>query len=112
MPTYRYEARGTGGKSTSGVVSAPTLAAASEQLRAKGEYIIHLAPAVEQGVKGKGGLASLNYSFGPSARDVVNFTGQLAVMIRAGISIRAAIGGIADQVENPKFKKMLQQMRR
>ena len=33
-------------------------------------------------------------------------------MIRAGISIRAAIEGIADQVENPKFKAMLVQMKK
>jgi type IV pilus assembly protein PilC len=33
-------------------------------------------------------------------------------MIRAGISIRAAIEGIADQVENPKFKTMLVQMKK
>jgi type II secretory pathway component PulF len=51
-------------------------------------------------------------AFGPSAKDVQNFTSQLAVMIRAGISIRSAIEGIADQVENPKFKAMLVQMKR
>ena len=33
-------------------------------------------------------------------------------MIRAGISIRAAIEGIADQAENPKFKAMLVQMKK
>ena len=33
-------------------------------------------------------------------------------MIRAGISIRAAIEGIADQVENVKFRKMLSQMKK
>lgn len=108
MPTYRYEARASGGKTTSGVVTAPTLAAASEQLRARGEFIVHLAPAVEQSRKGGG----LSFSMGPSQKDVLNFTSQLAVMIRAGISIRAAIEGIADQVENPRFKQMLQQMKR
>lgn len=108
MPTYRYEARASSGKTTSGVVTAPTLAAASEQLRARGEFIIHLAPAVES--SRKGGQFSL--SFGPSQRDVLNFTSQLAVMIRAGISIRAAIEGIAEQVENPRFRAMLQQMKR
>src|SRR5204863_4687103 len=51
-------------------------------------------------------------SFGPGQKDVQVFTSQLAVMIRAGISIRAAIEGIADQVENPKFKKMLVQMKK
>ena len=45
--------------------------------------------------------------FGPALKDVQNFTSQLAVMIRAGISIRAAIEGIAEQIENPKFKEML-----
>jgi type IV pilus assembly protein PilC len=34
-------------------------------------------------------------------------TTQLAVMIRAGISLRAALEGIADQTENVKFKRVL-----
>jgi type IV pilus assembly protein PilC len=51
-------------------------------------------------------------SFGPGLKDVANFTSQLAVMIRAGISIRSAIEGIADQAPNPKFRQMLIQMRK
>src|SRR4051794_13781310 len=110
MPTYRYESKNAAGKVTSGVLQAGDLAAASAQLRSRGEYILALAPA-DSGVK-KAGLSSLNLSFGPSAKDVCNFTSQLAVMIRAGISIRAAIEGVADQTENPKFKQMLVQMRK
>ena len=34
---------------------------------------------------------------------MLNFTTQLAVMIRAGITLRAALDGIADQTEHPKF---------
>jgi len=111
MPTYRYESKSAAGKVTAGVISAATLAAASQQLRARGEYILALAPAGDSGAK-KGGLLSMELSFGPSAKDVQAFTSQLAVMIRAGISIRAAIEGISDQVENPKFKKMLVQMKK
>ncbi|HWP40743.1 MAG TPA: type II secretion system F family protein [Tepidisphaeraceae bacterium] len=110
MPTYRYEAKDASGKVTAGVLSAASLQAASQQLRARGEYILSLAPADEGGRKRQ--LLNIQISFGPSARDVQNFTSQLAVMIRAGISIRAAIEGIAEQVENPKFKKMLQQMKK
>jgi type IV pilus assembly protein PilC len=110
MPTYRYESKNSAGKVTQGVLQAADLASASQQLRARGEYILMLAPA-DSGVK-KSGLSSLNISFGPSAKDVCNFTGQLAVMIKAGISIRAAIEGVADQTENPKFKQMLVQMRK
>jgi type IV pilus assembly protein PilC len=57
-------------------------------------------------------LKALNYTSGPGPRDILNFTTQLAVMVRAGISIRAAIEGIADQAENPKLRQMLQSIRR
>src|SRR6476469_2825041 len=109
MPTYRYESRNAAGKVQAGILSAPDLASASQQLRSRGEYILALAPA-----DGAAKKNSLNFSitFGPSAKDVQNFTSQLAVMIRAGISIRAAIEGIADQAQNPKFKAMLVQMKK
>jgi type IV pilus assembly protein PilC len=109
MPTYRYESKNSAGKITAGVLTAATLAAASQQLRERGEYIITLAPADGDGKKKS---FNLNVAFGPGAKDIQNFTAQLSVMIRAGISIRAAIEGIADQVENPKFKVMLIQMRK
>src|SRR5256885_1161894 len=109
MPSYRYETSGAGGKVNTGIVQAADLAAASQQLRARNEFIIPLVPAESIGPKG---AINLSFSFGPGAKDVQNFTSQLAVMIRAGISIRAAIEGISDQVENPNFKKMLVQMKR
>ena len=110
MPTYRYEARNAAGKVTTGTLQAADLSAASAQIRAKGEYIVQLA--VADNVAKKSGLMNVSFSFGPSAKDIQNFTSQLAVMIRAGISIRAAIEGIADQAENPKFKAMLTQMKK
>lgn len=110
MPSYRYEVKDAAGKVTAGVLNAATLAAASQQLRARGEFILALAPADDASKKSK--LLNFQLAFGPGARDVQNFTSQLAVMIRAGISIRSAIEGISDQVENPKFKKMLVQMKK
>jgi len=109
MPTYRYESKTSAGKIMSGVLSAATIAAASQQLRDRGEYILALAP-VDTSIKKTG--VSFSLSMGPSAKDIQNFTSQLSVMIRAGISIRAAIEGISEQVENPKFKEMLVQMKR
>src|SRR3954470_21214454 len=111
MPTYRYESKDKSGKVQAGVINAANMAAASTQLRARGEYILALAPADDPSLKKRGSL-NLDISFGPGLKDVQNFTSQLSVMIRAGISIRAAIEGISDQVENPKFKKMLIQMKK
>jgi type IV pilus assembly protein PilC len=109
MPTYRYESRSAAGKVQAGLVSAPNLAAASQQLRARGEYILTLAPG--EAVARKSAL-EFSINFGPGLKDIQNFTSQLAVMIRAGISIRSAIEGIADQAANPKFKAILNQIKK
>ncbi len=111
MPSYRYEIKDGGGRVQQGVLQAATLAAASEQLRQRGAYILALAPLEAGGRRGKGGI-NFSLTFGPSAKDVQNFTSQLAVMIRAGISIRSAIEGISEQVQNPKFRAMLVQMKK
>jgi len=110
MPNYRYEAKDATGKVISGIVAATTLADASSQLRAAGKFILALQPADER--SGRKGAVNFSISFGPSAKDVHSFTSQLAVMIRAGISLRAAIEGVGDQVENVKFKAMLVQIKK
>jgi type IV pilus assembly protein PilC len=110
MPTYRYEAKDSSGKVTAGVLSAPTLAGASDQLRSRGLFILLLAPS-DEGAR-KGSVLNVQFSLGPSQKDIQAFTSQLAVMIRAGISLRAAIEGIAEQTQNPRLKQMLQQIRK
>ncbi len=113
MASYRYEIKTASGQVQAGVLSAASMSAASEQLRAQQAYILALAPVGAS--KSKSSLSNmLNFSVssGPGLKDVSNFTNQLAVMIKAGISIRAAIDGIADQTENPKFKEILTQIKK
>ncbi|MHC4557251.1 MAG: type II secretion system F family protein [Planctomycetota bacterium] len=47
------------------------------------------------------------FEFGPSKKDILNFTNQLAVMIRAGISLQDSLVSIAEQNENQKFKLVI-----
>ena len=49
-------------------------------------------------------LSEFRVEFGPSAKDILNFTNQLAVMVRAGITIQDALSSIAGQIENRKFR--------
>ena len=44
---------------------------------------------------------------GPSRKDILNFTNQLAVMIRAGISLQDSLESIAEQNDNLKFKLVI-----
>jgi len=112
MPMYRYKARTADGSIHAGTLSADSALTASTMLRKQGQRVLAIAPVVGTEKKSAAGiLKSLNYSSGPSQRDVLDFTTQMAVMIRAGISIRAALEGIAVQTKNVKWKKILNQVR-
>jgi type IV pilus assembly protein PilC len=113
MPSYRYEVKNSSGQVQAGVLNAASMSAASEMLRAQQSYILSLAPA--DASRSKSSFSSmLNFSMssGPGLKDVSNFTNQLAVMIKAGISIRAALEGIAEQTENPKFKEIVTSLKK
>ncbi|MCK4629000.1 MAG: type II secretion system F family protein [Sedimentisphaerales bacterium] len=112
MPNFRYELRQSSGQVSAGVIAANTSTAAAQMLRAQGGYILSLLEVRDTGKSGLNSILSFKVQTGPSAKDVLNFTQQMAVMIKAGISIRAALEGIVDQVENDKFRNILQQIRR
>jgi len=52
-------------------------------------------------------IQSLRFESGPSNKDILNFTNQLAVMVRAGISLQDSLESIAEQVQNQKFKTVI-----
>jgi len=112
MAHYRYQVKTATGQLQSGTISADSVMAAANTLRGQGLRVVQIVAADTRSARGKGGgLRSLNYASGPSARDVLDFTTQLAVMIRAGISIRAALEGISEQVTNVKWRTILRTIR-
>ena len=52
-------------------------------------------------------IRNFRVEFGPSKKDILNFTNQLAVMVRAGISLQESLELIAGQNENQKFKAVI-----
>jgi type IV pilus assembly protein PilC len=110
MPQYRYQARLSSGQLQAGTVAATDAATAAAMLRGQGHHVLQLAPSIA-GPKLGSLKDTLNWSSGPSKKDILDFTTQLAVMIRAGISIRQALDGIAEQSSNVRFKKILQEIK-
>ena len=100
MPNYRYTLRQPSGQVTAGIIAADSTSAASAILRDKGGYIVSLAMTADKQISMLKQILTYSPQLGPSQKDVLNFTSQLAVMIKAGISIRAALDGIAEQTEN------------
>jgi type IV pilus assembly protein PilC len=110
MPEYRYTTRTNDGSAKNGTLIANSLDAASATLRGRGEKVVELAP-VDASSKKKW-YQAVNISFGPSQKEICSFTNQLSVMLRAGIPLRSAIEGIAEQTTNPKFHAMLRHIQR
>ena len=110
---FRFQVRNPQGEIVSGVLAAESASGAALALRTRGDEVIGLAPvaAAAAGAGSRRIAEILNYSSGPSRKDILDFTTQLAVMIRAGISIRAALEGISEQVDNPKFRRILMQIK-
>jgi len=57
-------------------------------------------------------IRNFKVEFGPSQKDILNFTNQLAVMLRAGISLQESLESIAGQIENRKFKAVVTDLKK
>jgi len=62
------------------------------------------AAAISATTTGKAPKSGFKVEFGPSKKDILKFTNQLAVMIRAGISLQDALESIGTQIEKEKFR--------
>ena len=58
-----------------------------------------------------GKMRGFRVEFGPSRKDILHFTRQLAVMVRAGISLQDALEGIGEQQDNTKFKAAIRDLK-
>lgn len=112
MANYKYQARNASGQVSSGVLAAESVASAATVLRNQGLHVMSLS-ASNQSADGGGfkeQLRQLNAG-AISQKHVLDFTSQLAVMVRAGINLRAALEGIAEQTPHPGFQKVLYQLK-
>ncbi|MFI4872085.1 MAG: type II secretion system F family protein [Phycisphaerales bacterium JB061] len=112
MANYKYTVRDSSGNAQSGVLASESLEAAASILRGQGLKISSIAP-VTNGIDRDQlfqKLAELN-SGKPKTAHVLDFTTQLAVMMRAGINLRSALEGIAEQTQHARFKKIVLELK-
>lgn len=67
----------------------------------------HVAAAIASTQSHEAKKGGFQVDFGPSRKDILNFTNQLAVMIRAGISLQDSLESIGTQIEKPKFRAVV-----
>lgn len=101
MITFKYSAKGPGGQSVEGTISADSRAEAVAELRSKKLTIVRMdesGAAKKSKLRGELRLTKLK----PSAKkgEVVIFTRQLATMVGAGLSLLESLEVLRDQAES------------
>lgn len=100
---YQYQVRDPLGKLHEGTVDAASPEDATQQLRREGFQVLEL-------VEGGDGESLLKRRV--TRAEIVYATNQLAVMVETGISLSAALQGIASQEQNPTLRGILKDLNR
>ncbi len=119
MALWAYKGVDARGKATSGVKEADTPKNLRAAMRRDGVVVTDVAEA--RGKSAKAGLSKgkglrkdvdLGAMFGSIKRvEVAAFTRQLATLLRAGIPLAEALGALFEQIENPRFKSIVGEIR-
>ncbi len=115
MPVYAYKGVTAAGRSTRGHVDAESLRGARTKLRRDGIYITELA----EGSRGPETRASAGSRFAVrlpslqriSSLDLALATRQMSTLLGAGIPLVEGLRALTEQVENPRLKAVLGQVR-
>ena len=113
MPSFIYQAKDKSGAPIKGEIEAAGIREAAAKLRDQGLFISSLHPvgegsrAAERKKRGKGILGGK-----VALRDLLLFTRQFAVLIRAGVNLSACLKIMEDQAENPMLAEVITSIRR
>lgn len=103
MPTFKYIAKETTGKTASGVLEYSDKALLIDALRKKGLIIISIQETAKRKAVFSGGKVKLE--------EIVIFSRQLATMVDSGIPLVQALDILFEQVEKSVFKNVLAKVR-
>ncbi len=107
MSTYSYTAKPSAGAQTRGKIQGDSKAAVAAELRRRGLTVL----SVEE-QKGLPDLSELMEGFTRiKLHDKVIFSRQFATMIKAGLALLRALYILEAQTENPRFRKILSEVR-
>ena len=108
MPTFQYQMRDQKGQIVKGQLEAATAREAATKLRENGMYITYLQQVAGGEAKVNKRIASRSVKL----RELLLFTKQFSVMIRAGLNLVVCLNLLIQQTENPYFGKVISLIKR
>lgn len=120
MPVYEYKALTARGKHVSGLVDADSPRALKEQLRRKEVFLTRFTETKRGGGRRTVGSDSdgsrevrFQELFGRvKVIEVAEITRQLSTLMRAGVPMVESLTALSEQIDNPKLKRAMSQVKR
>jgi general secretion pathway protein F len=115
MPVYAYKGLNTNGRSVGGIVDADSPKGARVKLRKTGVFPTELNEQ-RAGAAAAGGRFSLSIDVGTlfervSPQDLALMTRQLSTLVGAGLPLVECLNALIEQVDSPRQKRILSQVR-
>ncbi len=112
MGNYRYQVRTSSGQVQGGVISAENATSAATLLRNQGAHVLSLMALSGDDAGGSFFERFKRLNAGkPGQKHVLEFTQQLAVMVRAGINLRSALEGIGEQTTHVAWRRVIMKLK-
>ena len=115
MSTFKYAAKGPGGKTVEGTINAADKSEVAAELRKQNLVLLKLEEA-GSGAKRKassavpGGFSLLQRKPSASRQDLVMFTRQLATMVGSGLALLEALEVLGEQAESTGLRLTCQKL--
>ena len=110
MPYFAYRARNAGGELIEGGFEAATSGAVADVLLGQGIVPIEIREA-KAAPKGRAGLNITLFKPRVDHIDLLLFSRQLHTLLKAGVPILRALGGLQESAINPAMKDVIQDVR-
>lgn len=111
MAVFEYKGVNASGKSVGGIIDAESPRLARQKLRSDGIFPTEVAEEKSHKSRLSQDISFQNLFQRIRTREISVMTRQLATLLRAGLPLVTSLNALTDQIENPKLKKIITQIR-
>ena len=111
MAVFEYKGVNASGKSVGGIIDAENPRLARQKLRSDGIFPTEVAEEKAHKSRLSQDISFQNLFQRIRTQEISVMTRQLATLLRAGLPLVSSLNALTDQIENPKLKKIITQIR-
>jgi general secretion pathway protein F len=111
LAVFEYRGVNASGKSVGGIIDAESPRLARQKLRSDGIFPTEVAEEKAHKSRLSQDISFQNLFQRIRTQEISVMTRQLATLLRAGLPLVSSLNALTDQIENPKLKKVITQIR-